>query len=51
LSPRNSRREIAIEYASSPVAHPATQMRIGCSVPRFSMRRGKTTFLRASNGS
>jgi hypothetical protein len=47
-SPRNSRSRVAIEYTSSPVEQPGTQMRIGSPRARPSISFGKTSVASAS---
>ena len=51
VSFRYSFNEMAIEYASSPVAQPATQTRIISLAGPPSIIRGKTTFFKRSNDS
>ena len=42
---------MAIEYASSPLAHPGTQTRMGASAGRSAKNAGRTCSLRAWNTS
>ena len=51
VSFRYSCNDMAIEKASSPVAQPATQTRIGAFAGRRWTMRGKTTFFKISNDS
>ncbi len=46
-----SSRQMASEYTSSPVAHPATQMRIGAPAGRAFSSAGNTFSFTASNAS